>query len=49
MTPDQIVTLIVAIVGSGALGILINSIATRKKVHAESGKITSESHAIDQD
>lgn len=49
MTPDQIVTLIVAIVGSGALGILINSIATRKKVHAESGKIVSETHAIDQD
>ncbi|HBF40824.1 MAG TPA: hypothetical protein DDW19_03330 [Anaerolineaceae bacterium] len=49
MTTDQIVTLIVAIVGSGALGILINSIATKKKVRAESGKITSEAHAIDQD
>lgn len=49
MTPDQIVTLIVAIVGSGALGILINSIASRRKVHAESKKIVSETHAIDQD
>ena len=49
MSTDQIVTVIVAIVGSGALGVLINSIATRKKVHAESGKITSESHAIDQE
>jgi len=49
MSTDQIVTVIVAIVGSGALGILINSIATRKKVKAESGKIASESHAIDQE
>ena len=49
MSTDQIVTVIVAIVGSGALGILVNSIATRKKVKAESVKIASESHAIDQD